>query len=111
MVKKVLIVDDEDDVRTFLKLMLSAQGADVREARGGAEGIQMAQDFQPDVVVMDYMMPEMSGEAAALSIRTSQPTTWIVGFSGVEQRFAWADRQVSKGPNAYEELLAAIEAA
>jgi CheY-like chemotaxis protein len=111
MTKKVLIVDDEDDVRTFLNLMLSAQGADVREARGGVEGLEMMMEFQPDIVVMDYMMPEMSGEAAALSIRTSHPSTWIVGFSGVEQRFTWADRQVSKGPHAYEDLIAAIDAA
>lgn len=110
MARKILIVDDEPDVRTFLKLMLSVDGSDVREASGAVQGIEIAEQFKPDVVVMDYMMPEMSGEDAALSIRTFHPKTWIVGFSGVEQRFTWADRQVSKGPNAYEELLAAIEA-
>lgn len=111
MARKILIVDDEPDVRTFLKLMLSVDGSDVREAAGAVQGIEIAEHFKPDVVVMDYMMPEMSGEVAALRIRTSHPSTWIVGFSGVEQRFTWADRQVSKGPNAYEELLAAIETA
>lgn len=106
-----MIVDDEPDVRTFLKLMLSVDGADVREAAGAKEGLQMAEEFEPDIVVMDYMMPEMTGEQAALSIRSSRPMTWIVGFSGVDQSFLWADRQVSKGPNAYEDLLAAIAAA
>jgi hypothetical protein len=57
------------------------------------------------------MMPEMSGEDAARTIRTTHPQAWIVGFSGVDENFGWADAQVSKGPNAYEELLAAIEAA
>jgi CheY-like chemotaxis protein len=105
---RILIVDDEPDLRTFLTLMLSMDGADVREASGAAEGIEMALAFAPDIVVMDYMMPEMSGEDAALQIRIDHPDALIVGFSGVEQRFAWADRQVSKGPHAYEDLLAAI---
>ena len=111
MTRKILIVDDEPDVRTFLKLMLSVDGSDVREASSAQEGLQIAQEFEPDIVVMDYMMPEMTGEQAALSLRSSHPMTWIVGFSGVDQSFPWADRQVSKGPNAYEELLAAIAAA
>ena len=111
MARKILIVDDEPDVRMFLKLMLSVDGSDVREASGAAQGIELAERFRPDVIVMDYMMPEMSGEDAALSIRAFHPGAWIVSFSGFEQRFAWADRQVAKGPHAYDDLLAAIEAA
>lgn len=105
------MVDDEDDVRTFLRLMLSVEGADVREASSASQCLEIADDFDPEIVVMDFMMPEMTGEEAALSIRKSHPGTRIVGFSGVDQLFPWADRQVSKGPNAYEELLAAIAAA
>jgi CheY-like chemotaxis protein len=108
MVKKILVVDDEPDVRTFLRLMLSIDGADVREAAGAAESLAVAAEFKPDVVVMDFLMPEMSGEHAALALRTSHPSAMIIGFSGVEQDFLWADRQVCKGPNAYAELLAAI---
>lgn len=104
-------MDDEDDVRTFLKLMLSVEGSDVRDASGAKQGLEIAEQFKPEIVVMDYMMPEMTGEDAANSIRMSAPGTWIIGFSGVEQRFSWADRQVTKGPNAYDELVAAIEAA
>jgi CheY-like chemotaxis protein len=108
MARKILVVDDEPDVRTFLTLMLSLDGDEVREASNAADGVELAQTFQPDIVVMDFMMPEMSGEDAALKIRAFHPEAWIVGFSGVDQLFPWADRQVSKGPNAYEELLAAI---
>ena len=108
---RILIVDDEDDVRTFLRLMLSVEGAEVREASSATQCLEIANDFDPEVVVMDYMMPEMTGEEAALSIRKTHPMARIVGFSGFDELFTWADRQVSKGPNAYEDLLAAIEAA
>ena len=60
---------------------------------------------------MDFMMPEMTGAEAATVIKRSLPRTRIVGFSAFDQSFAWADRQVSKGPNAYEELTAAVGAA
>jgi CheY-like chemotaxis protein len=109
--KKVLIIDDEDDVRAFVSLMLAAQGAEVREASGGPEGIHVADEFRPDIVVMDYMMPEMTGADAAALLKRILPSVWIVGFSGFDQSFGWADQQVSKGPNAYEELTAAIRAA
>ena len=111
MTKRILVIDDEADVRTFVAMMLAAQGAEVREASGGSEGIQIAEGFHPDVVVMDFMMPEMSGAQAAAAIRTALPLTRIVGFSAFEQSFTWADDQVSKGPHAYEELTAAVSAA
>lgn len=111
MAKKILVIDDEADVRSFVALMLAAQGADVREASGGHEGVLIADEFHPDVVVMDFMMPEMSGAQAAAAIRAALPLTQIVGFSAFDQRFPWADHQVSKGPHAYEELTAAVSAA
>lgn len=108
---KILIIDDEDDVRTFLRMMLAVEGADVMDAADGPSGIALAGEFHPDIVVMDYMMPEMSGADAAERIRELRPGAWIVSFSGVDQRFPWADHQVSKGPSAYDDLLAAIQAA
>lgn len=111
MTLRILIVDDEADIRAFLRLMLSVEGAEVREASSATQCLEMVDDFDPEVVVMDYMMPEMTGEEAALSIRKTHPTARIIGFSGFDQAFPWADSQVSKGPDAYQDLLAAIEAA
>ena len=111
MTKKILVIDDEADVRTFVAMLLAAQGADVREASGGHEGVQIAAGFHPDIVVMDFMMPEMTGAQAAAAIREALPLTRIVGFSAFDQSFPWADRQVSKGPHAYEELTAAVSTA
>ena len=72
---KVLILDDDADIRSIARLSLSRLGGmEVVEAAGGAEGVRKAQNEQPDVILLDMMMPVMDGSATLAALR-SQPAT------------------------------------
>jgi CheY-like chemotaxis protein len=58
---RVLIVDDEMDIRQAVAEVLVDEGYQVASARDGAEGLQQARAFHPQVVLLDLMMPGMSG--------------------------------------------------
>jgi DNA-binding response OmpR family regulator len=59
--KKVLIVDDDDNLRNVLLDKLSAAGFEASGAIDGADGLKMALDNHPDVILLDVMMPKMDG--------------------------------------------------
>ena len=59
--KRILIVDDEDDVITYLKTLLTDAGYRVTEARDGAEAMAEVEKERPDLVSLDITMPEKSG--------------------------------------------------
>ncbi|MGH2820533.1 MAG: response regulator [Actinomycetota bacterium] len=61
MTKLVLIVEDEDAVRELEKFILEQQGYDVMEARDGLEGLAKAEFRKPDLILLDLMMPDVSG--------------------------------------------------
>lgn len=58
----VLIIDDEAQIRKFLRISLSAQGYKVMEANNGAEGLAQAALKRPDLVVLDLGLPDMDGQ-------------------------------------------------
>ena len=66
---RVLVVDDNVDVRETLRTMLGLSGFDVATAAGGETAIEMARIYRPDVVVMDLCMPGLDGFAAAKQLR------------------------------------------
>ena len=59
--KKVLIVDDDPDVVTAITMSLADQGAEVFSAVDGAQAVEMHDKEQPDLVVLDMMLPKRSG--------------------------------------------------
>jgi DNA-binding response OmpR family regulator len=59
--KKVLIVEDEEAVRELEKFILEQQGYEVMEARDGLEGLAKAEFRRPDLILLDLMMPDVSG--------------------------------------------------
>lgn len=59
--KKVLVVDDEISVSRFLKHSLEASDFDVTEARTGREALQKAVEIKPDLIILDYGLPDLSG--------------------------------------------------
>ena len=76
---RVLIVDDHETVRSALRRLLSADGWNVcGEAADGATAIEAVRTLQPDVILMDLYMPDMSGIAAARQVLTEFPATAIV---------------------------------
>lgn len=59
--KKILIVDDEQDIVETLKFMLEAQGYECSCAYDGETGLNMAKEIIPDLMILDVMMPKMNG--------------------------------------------------
>lgn len=67
---RVLIVDDEPDIRTIVRILLSADGYDVLEAANGRQALEQLQNHTAvDLVLLDIMMPEMDGVTACQEIR------------------------------------------
>lgn len=58
---RLLIVDDHDLFRTGLGALLEEEGFEVKGAASGRDAVALSRSFEPDVVVMDMNMPEMSG--------------------------------------------------
>ncbi len=82
MSMKVLIVDDAAFIREVLAQLLSKHGFEVAgEAVNGAEAIEMARSIQPDIIVMDIVMPEKSGIQATQEILAEFPQIKIVACS------------------------------
>ncbi len=61
MAKRVLIVEDEDSVRDLERFILEQEGYEVTEARDGLEGLTKAEFKKPDLILLDLMMPDVSG--------------------------------------------------
>ena len=66
---RILVVDDEADILFLLKYNLEKEGFTVRTAANGREGIEVAKECFPDVIVLDVMMPEMDGIETCLELR------------------------------------------
>ena len=80
----VLVIDDDPDVRAFIVATLEDQGYLVREASDGREGLMIAAQEKPDLVVLDFIMPGLSGAEVAnrlLAKRPSQPILFVSGYS------------------------------
>ena len=65
----ILLVDDEPDILEFIGFNLMQAGYDVRSANNGQEGLELALKIQPDLILLDVMMPKMDGIEACIHIR------------------------------------------
>ncbi|MCP5096941.1 MAG: response regulator [Chloroflexi bacterium] len=74
MSKLILIVDDEPMIRHLLQCILQMDGFQVEEASDGLEALGKIQSNQPDLILMDYMMPNMDGITTCKELR-KQPET------------------------------------
>jgi len=75
--KKILLVDDEIDILEFLSYNLKNEGYEVRVAKNGQEGVNIAKEFLPDLILLDMMMPEMDGVETCEKIRSLDSTKEI----------------------------------
>jgi len=72
MAKKILIVDDEPDVVTMLKIRLESNNYDTITAQNGQEALKKIEKEMPDLVVLDIMMPKIDGYALFKILRSNQ---------------------------------------
>jgi CheY-like chemotaxis protein len=81
--KRILLVEDEDDLRKLLRLMLVKGGYAVVEARNGKEALAAAQPAEPfDLILTDLIMPEKEGIEIIVTFCNSFPDTKIIAMSG-----------------------------
>lgn len=78
MANKVLLVDDEENIVDVCSRYLMREGYEVSIASNGYEAIQQYKTFQPDIVILDIMMPQMDGWQAAEKIREDSDTPIIM---------------------------------
>jgi CheY-like chemotaxis protein len=85
---RVLVADDEPDVRLLLQLQLERCGHDITgEAADGVEVLALCDADPPDVVVLDLLMPGMNGFEVIPRLRASHPGVGIVAYSAVAGEF------------------------
>ncbi len=75
--KKVLVIDDEEELLTLLKVRLESAGYSVSLANDGKMGIQQAKEQKPHVILLDLMMPEMDGFQVCQQLKSDQKTEEI----------------------------------
>ncbi len=114
--KKILVVDDEETLLLLLRTHLNAVGYDVVTAASGKAGLAAVERENPDLVLLDVMMPEMNGFAVCRAIRENPawknlPVLMITGLHGendvLEGRQSGADDFLSK-PVDYNDLVRRI---
>ena len=75
--KKILLADDEEDVRTIVKMSLEGEGYEVVTAFDGLEALSLAETEAPDVILLDVMMPVMSGIEVTRRLKANTDTCQI----------------------------------
>lgn len=113
---KVAVIDDERHVREMLELGLGREGYVVRSAPDGAQALDLIGDWQPDVIILDVMLPKIDGYALLPMLRkkTEAPIIMLTAKGDVPDKVAALDRGADDylaKPFAFEELLARLGAA
>jgi two-component system alkaline phosphatase synthesis response regulator PhoP len=116
MTTKILIVEDEEDLARGLEINLSKEGYEVLTSSCGEEGLQLAQDENPDLIILDIMLPEMNGFDVCRELRRRGAEVPIIMLTAKSEEVdrvvgleIGADDYVIK-PFSLRELLARIHA-
>ena len=114
--RRILVVDDEDNLRTMLVAALKFEGYDVTDAPNGREGLRSVKESKPDLIVLDVMMPELDGFGMLKRLRETGDRTPVVFLTAkdtsadaVQGLVLGADDYLAK-PFSLEELVARVEA-
>jgi CheY-like chemotaxis protein len=95
---RILLIDDDEPVRTTLRLTLEHFGHTVIEARDGTEGLALFQHANADLVITDIVMPEKDGLEVLRELRRMHPSVKIIAISGPG---GTAGRVISKWPSSW----------
>ena len=115
MAERILVVDDEAQITRVLRAALAAQAYDVRTANDPHEALRLAEEWSPDLIITDLMMPEMTGVELCRAVRKKSRTPILVlsvrdqERAKIEVLDAGADDYVTK-PFGIQELMARVRA-
>ncbi|HEX8550955.1 MAG TPA: response regulator [Abditibacteriaceae bacterium] len=89
----ILVVDDDPDINNLISLTLTAEGYDVEQAYAGKDALRMAQAHAPDLILLDMMMPGMSGIEVARALQAipstqNTPVVFVTAKGQPEDRAA-----------------------
>jgi DNA-binding response OmpR family regulator len=113
----ILVIDDDDDVREVIRVMLESGKYRVLEARNGSAGINAFREHRPNAVIVDIFMPDKDGIETVRELRLVDPQARIIAMSGRDigrvnllkaVEHLGADYGLKK-PFQRSELLAAVE--
>jgi len=114
--RRILVVDDEDNLRTMLAAALKFEGYQVVQAANGSEGLRSVKEQRPDLIVLDVMMPELDGFGMLKRLRDAGDRTPVIFLTArtesadtVAGLCLGADDYLAK-PFSLEELVARVEA-
>ena len=79
---KILVIDDEPQVRAMLRQMLEREGFEVMDAPDGKEGIKLYQENPTDLIITDIIMPEKEGLETIRELKKDYPDVKIIAISG-----------------------------
>lgn len=115
MARKILLIDDDQDLREMVAEALQEDGFDVTQAKNGERGIERLNDSDPDLIIVDLMMPKMDGFEFLSSVKSRNLKSPIVVFSGyIESETETIILEMGasafvKKPLVYDELIGVIE--
>jgi CheY-like chemotaxis protein len=116
-VRKILVVDDDPDVRELCRTVLTNEGYEVLEAVDGPAGISRARQDQPDLVLLDWMMPGLDGMDTLRALKRAPatrdiPVVMVTALDGLTEinvaSFSGADGYVTK-PFEVADLLTLVD--
>ena len=106
----ILVIDDEPQIRKFLRISLASQGYKVIEAGTGNEGLAQAALSKPDLLVLDLGLPDMDGKQLATKVRELRATLPILFASGYAENIdVPAGMQVIGKPFSIDQLRAKVK--
>jgi CheY-like chemotaxis protein len=112
---RVLVVDDEADIRATVSAMLEIEGYDVDEAANGADALQVVETQAPDLILLDMRMPVLDGWGFASELRRRGHRTPIVVMTAARDAARWAAEIAAASfiakPFGMDDLIAAVERA
>jgi two-component system, OmpR family, KDP operon response regulator KdpE len=77
-IMKILVIDDDVAMTELLKLLLQPTATKIFTCNSGREGIELCKEISPDIIILDFMMPEIDGATAVKIIRTFSDTPIII---------------------------------
>lgn len=85
---KILVIDDDEDIRELLSYNLTKENYDVKLAENGLQGLEMAREFLPEVILIDIMMPIMDGIQAGKAIKSELKNTHLIYLTAREEEYS-----------------------